>query len=295
MTRLLPLLLAVCANSALAQCPPATHTRDQLRALAAADFVVEPAPERNALALDLLGCLGDPDPGIRDGVAFEALSNWLRGGALEAGTIDSLRARLVAGLAEPDDDRQLRHSFMTLVLSEVARADRLQPVFIDAQRRELVTLAAQWMRNVRDYRGFEEGVGWRHRVAHTADLVLQLAVNPQVGKDEVVTLLDALATQIAPAGIAYTHGEGDRFARVAYFVHQRKVLDRDWWEAWLARIAAATAGTSQLRDSAGIARRHSTLAFLYALHFAGAANATDDRARELQALAQAAIERVLGS
>jgi hypothetical protein len=51
---------------------------------------------------------------------------------------------------------------------------------------------------VRDYRGFDTAEGWRHGVAHGADLALQLVLNPAVDKPQIERLLAAVGRQVAP-------------------------------------------------------------------------------------------------
>ncbi len=41
-------------------------------------FVVENSEVRDQLALQLLNCLASPDVKVRDGIAFESLSYWMR-------------------------------------------------------------------------------------------------------------------------------------------------------------------------------------------------------------------------
>ena len=55
---------------AQAACPPAGHSRASLDALKAARWRVDDAAVRQPLALGLADCLADPDPALRDGVAF---------------------------------------------------------------------------------------------------------------------------------------------------------------------------------------------------------------------------------
>jgi len=83
-------LLTPMPATAAASCPPAGMTRADLAKLKESKFEVPAESERNALAVGLLGCLGDPDPEVRDGVVFEGLSKWLRGKALTQATILAL-------------------------------------------------------------------------------------------------------------------------------------------------------------------------------------------------------------
>ncbi len=179
-------------------CPPAGMTRADLSQLKQSKFVVPSAENRNLLATRLLSCLDDPDPAIRDGVVFEALSTWLRSKALTPITILAIEDSLRTTLSGAKDAAGFRLPFAALALSEVARADRIDPVLPDPVRRDLVEVAARSLTRVDDYRGFDPAEGWRHGVAHGSDLVLQLGVNPLVGAEGLRRLMDAIASQIAP-------------------------------------------------------------------------------------------------
>lgn len=121
---LLPVLL-LAALPGQAACPPEGHDRASLEALRAAGFQVAP-PQREALASGLLDCLGDPDPGLRDGIAYEALMSWMRAGAFDPPVLRRLRDRLQAMLGQ-EDPAGFRGPFAALVLAEVARTDRIRP------------------------------------------------------------------------------------------------------------------------------------------------------------------------
>lgn len=252
-------------------CPPAPHTRDDLRALAEAGFQPARDGDESAWIVRLLACAEDPDPAIRDGVVFEAWQRWLRAGLIDPEILPGLTGTLMARLAGPPDELGFRHPFAALLLSELARADRLQPFLEAGQRRDLLDLAARWLPSVSDYRAWDPVEGWRHAVAHGADLVLQLGLHPQVDADGVRRLLDALASQVAPPGHGYRHGEPERLARAAVFLHGRGLLTETQWQGWLQGVSdpAPLAGWSaSFGSAAGLARRHNVLAFLHALAFA---------------------------
>jgi hypothetical protein len=238
-------------------------------------FPVADDAERRRRALALVDCLGDPDPAIRDGVAFAALSSWLRAEALDAPTRQALAERLLPLVVAPEDAAGFRRSFAALALSEVARADRLAPALPAPLRAQLVEAAANFLSTTRDHRGFTPEQGWRHAVAHGADLVLQLGLHPAATEAELRRLLDALATQLAPAGTAYVHGEPERFARAVFFLHGRGLVAEDWWDAWFAALAAPAplaAWGEAFSSAEGLARRHDVVAFLQAVAFAAGAN-----------------------
>ncbi|MGZ8779911.1 MAG: DUF2785 domain-containing protein [Thermoanaerobaculia bacterium] len=279
-------------------CPPPSLSRAGLDALKQSGFAVPDAGERNRIARLLPGCLGDPDPAVRDGIAFEALSKWLRASALEATTIRTLAERLTPELRAADDDAGFRKPFVALALSEVARADRIASVLPDAARQDLVVATAHYLTGVTDYRGFDARAGWRHSVAHGADLVLQLGLNAQLSADDVRRLLSAVAAQVAPPrAVSYTFGEPERLARAVYFIHRRGVLTDAFWDEWLGAIgspAPLANWPAAYQTAEGLARRHNTLAFLQAVSFAGRSGG-DDAGAKLAALADREIRRLMGA
>lgn len=263
----LPMLLL--ALPASATCPPAGYDAAALQVLKAGEFAIADAETRKTLALALLDCLGEPDPALRDGLAYEALSTWMRKKQLASPTLAVLRERLLPVLVEADP-RGFRRPFAALVLSEVARTDRIQPWLGDAGRDELVQAAATYLEGVQDYRGFTDDEGWRHGVAHGADFAMQLVLNPAVDGDQLDRLRDALASQVAPASaVPYIHGEPMRLARPVLFIARRGTHDAAAWQAWLQRIASPTPWpdwNAALGSEAGLARRHNVTAFLSMLY-----------------------------
>src|SRR5262245_22516787 len=209
------------ATGALAQtCPPAGMTRAQLLDLKAHEFKLPDDTRRQALALDLVACLGSTDQELRDGVAYAALAEWMRGKQLTAATVGTIMENLLALLA-PDhaDPAGVQRPFAALTLAEVVRFDRIEAFMTDPQLQRLVDVTTRYLQSIRDYRGFDERDGWRHGVAHTSDVMLQLAVSPRTTKPQLDQMLAAIATQVAPPGEHfYTYGEGDRLAQAVFYI-----------------------------------------------------------------------------
>jgi hypothetical protein len=261
----------------------------------APDFEVGDVRVRERWARALVACLGDPDPTVRDGLAYSALSRWMRGALLEPTTLADLRADLLVELAA-EDRRGFRAPFAALVLAEVARTDRVSPWMDASGRRELLDAAVVHFRGVSDFRGFRDGEGWRHGIAHGADWLMQLALNPAVDAAGLATILDALATQVAPdATMHYVHGESARMARAAHVAFRRGALTDDELRAWIAGLAEPAplpTWSAAFESERGLARRHNVTSFLVALARleSGAAGGSAEIARAIEA----ALARVDG-
>ncbi len=271
-------------------CPPAGYDRARLEALRAADFEIADGRERQRFARALAPCVASPDPFLRDAIGFEALSHMLRANRLNVATQTVLINDLLPRL-ESADAQGFERPFAALVLSELVRAERLNPYFSDARRAEVLDRSLAYFVNVRDYRGFDEREGWRHGVAHGADLLLQLAAAPTTQRADLIRIRDAIATQIAPVGHFYIYGEFERLARPILVMAERGVFSADEWSAWLAQVSAPAPLASwreAFSSQAGLARKHNVAAFAYVI-WANASLSQDQNIRALSPGAEAAL------
>jgi len=237
-----------------------------------------------ASLIALVACLGNPDPEIRDKVAFERLSAAMRKGDVDRDTLATMEARLLKLVADPDP-QGFQRPFAILTLAEVARTDRIKPWMPDTDRDVLVNTAANYLTTLTDYRAFDDKAGFRHGVAHAADLAMQLALNPAITKPQLDRLLAAIAVQVSPkdSTVAYWAGEPDRLARPVLFIAQRKLHSDAEWKAWFEKVMDPKplaswdqAFTSEL----GIKKHHNVRAFLLSL-FATASTSEDVGIRQL--------------
>jgi hypothetical protein len=263
------------AVSAAAECPPSGYSQAALLALKAREFAVPDDTERDTLALALVPCLAVSDPTLRDDVAFAVLSNFMRGKQLRTATAVKLMEQLLPWLdAAYPDPQGVAKPFAALVLAEVARMDRVAPFMSAAQRAALLNAGTQYLQQVRDYRGFDAAIGWRHGVAHGADFLMQLTLNPQIDRAGLERVLAALATQVVPqtgsgAPHFYVYGESQRLARPAFYAAQRHLLPAEVWRTWIQAIASPTPlaqWSDAYNSQTGLAKRHNTWAFLSALY-----------------------------
>ena len=231
-------LAGLVAIPAQAHCILSTEAQASLDRWKASGFTIDHDAERHVRALALADCLGEGDAFLRDGIAFEALSTWMRGNRLGDATLRTLERKLSAHL-DGEDASGFRKPFAALVLSEVARTDRVRPWMTPGQRARMADAAAAYLRSVRDYRGYADGEGWRHGVAHGADWAMQLALNKALQPAQAMALLDAIGTQSMPANDrVYAFGEPTRLARAAAYLIARGDLDRAAISAWLGELLA---------------------------------------------------------
>ena len=248
-----------------------------------------------ATLLALLTCLGNPDPGIRDKVAFERLSQALRGGEVDHDTLTAMRDRLLLMVGEPDP-QGFQRPFAILTLAEVARTDRIKPWMTTAARETLIATAAQYLSTITDYRAFDDKEGFRHGVAHGADLAMQLGLNPAISRPQLDRLLVALGSQVMPKdpGVAYWAGEPERLARAVVVIAQRNLHSELDWRLWLEKLIDTQPHVRWLNafeSAAGIRQTHNAKAFLFAV-LASATSTDNPGVRQLAAPVRDALSKI---
>lgn len=227
-----------------ASAQPESRTREQWIALAKSGFVV-PAGDTAAILLVAMNpLLASPDPVLRDDVAYSAAAEWVVGKGLVMP--DDLRrlitlwtANLDDGLGSTGDDRVLGRSFSALCLSLVAARDVATPFLAAPEVEALFARLLDYFARERDTRGFDQGRGWMHSVAHTADAFKFLARGRHWTLDHSARLLDAVGAKLGATDAVFVWGEPERLAAALHAAVRRPDADTAAFEAWTATFVAA--------------------------------------------------------
>lgn len=259
---------AVAQDGTLSDCEQAQHmaSRDQPD--------IFQVPEN---ALKLADCLGHEDPAIRDQFAYGTFVEALRQGDAGPEMLRLLMERLVGKIrAARTDSKGFLAPFSVLVLAEIARVDRLDPFMTQSERSSLARAGSDYLRSIEDYRGFDPENGWRHGVAHAADLLMQLSLNPLLEGQDARIILTAIGSQVVPKNAhSYIHGESKRLARPILYLAMTDLISADGWRRWFAALEA-DGDDPRWRDPyaslEGLARIHNTENFAAAVYVRASAS-----------------------
>lgn len=254
------------AGAALADCQSQGLVHTQLQILKSAEWKLDDEVKLQSLALAAADCLAAPDPELRDELSFDALSAWMRSEKLHLATLTALRVKMLAALQMQSDNNGFLQPFAILTLSELVRADRRKPYLSQPERIEIVNAGSAYLRELHDYRGFDETEGWRHGIAHSADLMLQLALDTALEKPQHETMLAAITTQIAPSTHFYQYGEGVRLMTAVYYLAKTDSFNKRDWDNWFNKLMEQSI-VSGPYTQAKLAQRHNVSAFLLPLYF----------------------------
>jgi hypothetical protein len=239
---------AVLSLALLIAVPPAqaAHDRAYWQSIKAHDYAVPAGATAPALAAEVSGLLGSPDPELRDDLAYSILSAWI--GQTKVLTPADIRplittwtTNLQQNVGASGDNSVLRRSFSALMLSTVALRDAAESFLTPEEHATLVDAALRYLAAERDLRGFDDQLGWIHSAAHTADLLRFLARSPRLTVPEQHAILDGIAAKMHDASVVFTFGEDERYARAVGQITIRADFDLDNFKRWVTRVAAPMA------------------------------------------------------
>lgn len=223
------------------------------------------------LTKQLRYCLAVKDPDVRDGIAYEAYFSWLRSDKITGDSLKNLFDQFSNELeGKVTDTNGVYLPFVALVYAEIVRVDRVTPYLTGEERLRAVKVITDYMSGISDYRGFDEEVGYRHAIAHSADVILQLALNKNITQSQLKELAGSIASQINPkSGHFYRYGEPERIARAIGYSMLREELGVEFWHNWLHDVASPLpfeAWEMVFKNDKGLAKRNNTRQFLTNLY-----------------------------
>jgi hypothetical protein len=188
---------------------------------------------------ELLEGIGSIDPEIRDVICYETYANWLEQGKVPPDLVQTCTSRLLEnlthGLGEKDTDTIFLRSFSALLLAETVHHDNKTSLLEKSEVSDIFAKSLAYLKGEHDPRGYVDGKGWAHALAHTADLLYTLASNRFMERAELEQILYAITSKLTEStDWVYRHGEDDRLMQTAAGVVQRNLLDENSYTAWLA-------------------------------------------------------------
>lgn len=222
---------------------------------------------------ELLGFLCSSDPELRDEFGFSILGNWIYVRHLYSPDrlrklISSLTASLQVGLGETQTPTVFGRSFSVLILSVITDYDLEHSFLTSEELSELLKDILNYFHHEQDWRGFVTGQGWAHSVAHTADVLANLAKNPNLDAANLERILYAIATKLTTVGSpVLAHHESSRLAVAAHNIIARGLLAPKTLHAWLDNMPDTLHPRSQSDLERGeVAARANCEAFLSSLY-----------------------------
>ena len=211
-----------------------------LRSIAEKNYELPSGIDSYDFAQALLVNLGSPDGELRDELSYMILASGIIDKSLldaeqmnELLTIVLSPKHLFYAIGEVNTDSVFMRSFSNLIVAAIlytdARSHVITEEVVQRTKNALLTYAEQ----EKDWRGYVEGKGWAHAMAHLADALDECAQNQYMTPEDRQDILQAIR-RLAQLAEPLYHEEDMRLATSAqHIIIGREVPDTfisDWLE-----------------------------------------------------------------
>lgn len=215
----------------------------ELRAIATSGYAVPEGESAVAIADRMLQQLGSTDPELRDALIYTTFARWIRADVFTPEQLKAL-ATTCAGedgltyrIDEGESDAVFKRTFAVLLLVELVRR-HVQDAYLEpAEVESLKDKTLEYLKREVDLRGYVEGKGWAHAVAHSADLLDQLVRCKELDADDMQECLDVIRGTMTTTRTTYVYGEDWRMAKVVATMLREERISEEQAGAWLRRFS----------------------------------------------------------
>ncbi|WP_421384854.1 DUF2785 domain-containing protein [Bacillus salacetis] len=142
--------------------------------------------------------IGHPDPELRDQLIYTTFYRWIEKDILTKDQLQSLlktsidENHLFYKIGERFTDSVFTRSFSSLAAALVIRKDTEAPSLPKELISEGIKSSIRYLVEERDTRGYVQGKGWAHSIAHGADLLAASINHPAFEKNLIPACLEAI-------------------------------------------------------------------------------------------------------
>lgn len=171
------------------------------------------------LSLKMIRNIGTTDFVLRDELIYTAFGQMiLLKDLLDKNQLNKLLEiclddhHLFYGLGERKTDSVFARAFSVLVLGLVLDADNRHSFLSKREFSFVVEKVFKYFKSERDIRGYVEGKGWAHALAHAADTLNVIASHSYSTEKESMDLLKIIKSKVLLSDAVYSHNEEERMA-----------------------------------------------------------------------------------
>ena len=140
--------------------------------------------ELENLLVEMLKQIGSTDPVLRDELIYQTFCNLVMSDVLRDEQMTAMMTtcldeeHLFLGIGEEEGDAVFTRSFSVLVVALLVHKDRQAPFLSRDLFERAMESVFRYLQKEKDIRGYVNGKGWAHSIAHGADALDEVIRNP---------------------------------------------------------------------------------------------------------------------
>lgn len=210
-----------------------------LKRIKESKFEFDESIDKSQIATALIKNIGNHDSFVRDGLIYPTLASLLYYDHLPKEELVEITKTLIGERCMKYDIPNyyelsvLTRSFSLLALVIIIYRQRNDKILSDELFRKVYTEFMDYFRNEEDYRGYIEGIGWAHSVAHSADVFKQLFRCEVLGETEFKDMLEVIRARFMINTYVFMSDEDERMVTAIHEALKRNVLKEEYVLDWI--------------------------------------------------------------
>lgn len=216
-----------------------TQLEEKLQTLAQNDFSLPDQEVISDLIPEMLNHIGSINSTLRDDLIYSAFCAWIPDTINDPEQLRAILSTILDDqhlfyrIGEQNTDSVFTRSFSVLLLPLLLSTHRSQPFLTPAEIFEVKEKLLRYIGSEKDRRGFIPGKGWAHAMAHAADALDDLVQCSEMGKSDLVEVLDVIRGLICITDTGYIHLEEERNVTAVIAVIRRNLLSDQEITQWI--------------------------------------------------------------
>jgi hypothetical protein len=246
--------------------------KSKLEKLAEEEFPLPSEDKLPEFVIAMLAHIGAQDFELRDQLIYPAFLYWIH--KKKAFSPELMRELVHTAISdefifykigEQETNSIFRRTFSMLLLPLLLIRHRDQPYLSHEEVHLVKEKLIEYLRREKDRRGFVQGLGWAHSIAHAADAVDDVALCTELNASDLKELLAVLREVICVQESCYTHMEEDRISTPVIAIISRDLLADEEINQWISSFSEAVLHIDSVPEQFTI--RTNAKNFLQTLYF----------------------------
>ncbi|WP_158077156.1 DUF2785 domain-containing protein [Caenibacillus caldisaponilyticus] len=185
--------------------------------------------------------IGTVDPELRDALIYATFirlidDDFLTGRQLQAVMETCLdHNHLFYRIGETNSDSVFTRSFSSLIIAAVLEKDKKGSLLPAPLVAKATASGHSYLRQERDTRGYVEGKGWAHSIAHGADLLVAAINHPHYRPEQSKAFLDTVRHCLFKDAAVYTDDEDERLIFVIESLIDKGLEETEFVD-WILKV-----------------------------------------------------------
>ena len=213
--------------------------KEFLCSIAENNYTIPTTFDAYELALALLDNLASTDGEIRDELSYMIFANGIV--AQQKLTPEQTQNilhitlndnHLFNDIGQTNSDAVFMRSFSNLIIAALLYSDASRPVLSNEDVQETKKALIRYARQEKDWRGYVEGKGWAHAMAHLSDALDECAQNRFIENHDRKELLEVVR-DLAQSSVPLYHEEDVRLAMIPFHIILGKQVEDEFLTNWI--------------------------------------------------------------